>query len=103
MTSPLHCGCNFSLIFQGSASQSSWQYFPLLVNKSHQKLFVFVVNVFYSALLETAIFLFLWLHILGSHVLHRWVKLLWTCCWFKCSHYILIYLFSFCCLRNYRC
>lgn len=59
---------HFFLIFQRSSRKTSRQYLTLLIHKFLQEFTVFIIDVFDTAFLETAVFLFLDIHCNGCNV-----------------------------------
>lgn len=59
---------HFLLIFQRSTGETAGQNFTLLVHEFLQKLTIFVIDVFDTALFETAVFFLLDVNCYGSNV-----------------------------------
>jgi len=56
MACSFNCLSYFTLIFQRSTGKATWKDFSLFVQEFFQKFRIFVIDVFNTALFETAIF-----------------------------------------------
>jgi len=66
MTGPFYRLCDFTLKFGRSTGNTAGKNLTLLVNEFHKKVGVLIIDILYTALLETAVFLLLNVNRYGS-------------------------------------